>query len=276
LVDSWPVGAAAAAVLGADTGGRTVLLDRVGDEERVFDWASLTKLLVALAVLVAVEEETLALDAPAGPPGSTVRHLLAHASGLGPDGPTPLSAPGRRRIYSSVGYEILADTLAQAAGLPFAGYLSGGVLTPLSMSGTELPPGASPASGARGTLADLLALAVEALVPRLVSRPTQDLATRVAFPGLAGVLPGYGHFDPCDWGLGFEVKGAKAPHWTGTRTAPATFGHFGRAGGFLWVDPTRRLACAALGDRDFGPWAVDAWTRLADAVVEEWAPTVVG
>jgi hypothetical protein len=97
------------------------------------------------------------------------------------------------------------------------------------------------------------------------------MASSVAFPDLRGVLPGYGRFDPCDWGLGFEVKGDKAPHWTGTRTTPATFGHFGRAGGFVWVDPGAGLACATLSNRDFGPWAVTEWSTLADAVVEEWA-----
>ena len=61
----------------------------------------LTKLLTGLATLVAVEEGTVDLDEPAGPPGSTLRHLLAHASGLPPDDGPPLMAPGRRRIYSN-------------------------------------------------------------------------------------------------------------------------------------------------------------------------------
>jgi CubicO group peptidase (beta-lactamase class C family) len=271
LLDSWPVGAAAAGVLGGPPpSGAPRLLDRVGDPDRVFPWASITKLLVALAVLLAVEEETLSLDLPAGPPGSTVRHLLAHASGLGPDGPDPLAPPGRSRIYSSIGYELLAHTLAGAAGMSFTDYLGRGVITPLGLTATTLPPGASPASGARGPLRDLLALAGEFLSSRLLSPPTLALATAVAFPGLRGVLPGYGLFDPCDWGLGFEVKGAKTPHWSGTLTDAATFGHFGGSGGFLWVDPTRRLATATLSDRDFGPWAVTAWTALSDAVVEQW------
>jgi hypothetical protein len=117
---------------------------------------------------------------------------------------------------------------------------------------------------------DLLALAAELLAPTIVSPATLAAATDVAFPGLRGVLPGYGRFDPCDWGLGFEVKGTKDPHWTGTRTTAETFGHFGRAGGFLWVDPVAGLACATLSNRDFGPWAVTEWSTLADAVVEEW------
>ena len=59
------------------------------------------------------------------------------------------------------------------------------------------------------------------------------------FPGLVGVLPGFGRMDPNDWGLGFELRDAKSPHWTGARNSPRTFGHFGGSGTFLWVDPER-------------------------------------
>jgi hypothetical protein len=270
LVTWWPVDAAAGGVLrrpGATDGAPA---DTVGDVERPFAWASLTKLLVAMAVMVAAEEGTISLDDPVGPPGSTVRHLLAHASGLGPDSRVPVAGPGRMRIYSNVGYEILAEVVAERARMAFADYLAGGVLTPLHMTGTELAFGASPASGAQGPLSDLLALAAEVLHPSLVSAATMTEATAVAFPGLRGVLPGYGRYDPCDWGLGFEVKGTKEPHWTGSLTSPATFGHFGRAGGFLWIDPVTGLACATLSNREFGPWAVDEWATLADAVVAEY------
>src|SRR5580704_14979078 len=279
LVTWWPVDAASGGVAvrrPGSNGDEGAVVDSVGDIERPFAWASITKLLVAMAVLVAVEEGTISLDEPVGPPGSTVRHLLSHASGLGPDSPVPVAAPGRMRIYSNVGFEMLADTLAERAHMPFTDYLAGAVLNRLHMTGTSLVPGSSPASGAQGPLRDLLVLASELLVPTILSATTLATATEVAFPGLRGVLPGYGRFDPCDWGLGFEVKGTKDPHWTGTKTSPATFGHFGRAGGFLWVDPTIGIACATLSNRDFGPWAVDEWPTLADAVVDEWAlPPIV-
>ena len=70
-----------------------------------------------------------------------------------------------------------------------------------------------------------------------------------------GVLPGFGYQPHCDWGLGFEIRDRKAPHWTGSRNSPRTFGHFGQSGSFLWVDPEARVACASLADRDFGDWA---------------------
>ena len=83
----------------------------------------------------------------------------------------------------------------------------------------------------------------------------------VQFPGLDGVLPGFGKQTPNDWGLGFELRDAKSPHWTGARNSPRTFGHFGRSGTFLWVDPDAGVALACLTDRNFGDWAKEAWPR---------------
>ncbi len=101
-----------------------------------------------------------------------------------------------------------------------------------------------------------------------MSDKTLATATTVAFPGLTGILPGFGRQEPNDWGLGFELRDHKTPHWTGTRNSPATFGHFGRTGTFLWVDPDAALALVALTDRDFGPWAAEAWPALSDAVLD--------
>ena len=253
----------------------------VGSPSRSFPWASVTKPVTALAVLVAVEEGTVSLDLPAGPPGSTIRHLLAHASGLTPD-PSPgleprLAQPGTRRIYSNLGYEVLAEAVAEHSGMSFQDYASGAVLEPLGMSGTAFDPGHSDggpassgaASGLRGPLKDLLAVVAEWSVPTLIGPETQALATSVAFPGLSGVLPGFGRFDPCDWGLGVEIRGHKWPHWTGASNSPATFGHFGQSGSFFWIDPEAGAGCAGLADRAFGPWASAAWPILADAVLEE-------
>lgn len=226
----------------------------------------MTKVLTALAALVAVEEETVALDDPAGPRGSTVRHLLAHASGLGVDqGDPPAAAPGQRRVYSNAGFEVLADLIASRSETTFADYLTEAVLAPLAMEATSLD--GSPAHGAVTTAADLARLGVELLAPTLVTPDTLAMATTAVFPTLAGVLPGYGWQDPNPWGLGLEIKGAKAPHWTGAANAPSTFGHFGRSGCFLWVDPSAGMACIALADRPFGPWAVKAWPDLSDAVL---------
>jgi CubicO group peptidase (beta-lactamase class C family) len=271
-IAGWPVAHGAAAVVVAEPGtGVPVVMGQEGDAERSGPWASVTKLASTLAVLVAVEEGILRLDDPAGPSGSTVAHLLAHASGLGPEGDQVLAPPGRRRIYSNAGFEVLGRTVAEAAGLDFAEYLEEAVLHPVGMAGARLEPGGSPAWGMTGRLHDLVALARELLVPAVIHPDTLRRATAVAFPGLAGVLPGFGRQDPCDWGLGFELRDAKRPHWTGTANSPATFGHFGRDGSFLWVDPAARVALAAQTDRAFGPWAARAWPELADRVLAELA-----
>lgn len=237
-----------------------------GDVDRVFRWASVTKPLTALATLVALEEGIVDLDEPAGPPGSTVRHLLAHASGLPFDAGAPIARPGRRRIYSNAGFEVLGNLVAERSEMPFERYLREAVLDPLGL-GAELR--GSPASGLYGTLADVLALGRELLAPTLVAAETLAEATSVAFPGLSGVIPDMGRFDPNDWGLGFELRDEKPGHWTGSRASPRTFGHWGGSGTFLWVDPDAGLACGCLTDLDFGDWAKEAWPRLSDAVLEE-------
>ena len=260
-VEEWPAEDVAAAVL-----GREGELAAAGERRRVFLWASVTKLVTAYTCLIAAEEGVLDLDEPAGPPGSTVRHLLAHASGLPFDGPDPIAPPGRRRIYSNTGFERLAEHLAECAEMPFAEYLQAAVLEPLGIS-AELRETA--AAGLWGSLDDLVAFAGELLDPQLVAPETLAEATEVQFPGLNGVLPDFGRMDPNDWGLGFELKDAKEPHWTGRRNSPRTFGHFGGSGTFLWVDPEAQLACVCLTDLEFGTWSKAAWPRLSDAVLSD-------
>jgi CubicO group peptidase (beta-lactamase class C family) len=255
-VAAWP---ATAAVGVASAAG---LMETTGPADRPFKWASVTKLLTALAALDGVQRGLLDLDEPAGPPGSTIRHLLAHASGLAFDSDAIQAQPGRRRIYSNRGIEIVADVLAARSGQPFDRLLAEEICQPLGLAGTRLA--GSPAWGAVGPLGDLMNLAVELASPSLVDENLLAEATRTAFPGLSGVLPGFGRQENCDWGLGFEIRDGKAPHWTGSKNSPRTFGHFGRSGSFLWVDPDAGLACVALADRDFGDWARQAWPRLSD------------
>jgi CubicO group peptidase (beta-lactamase class C family) len=259
-VEGWPAETVATGVL---RGGLEVAYH--GPRDHVFRWASVTKPATALATLVAAEEGILDLDDPAGPKGSTVRHLLAHASGLPFDGRAPISPPGKRRVYSNTGFEVLADAVGAAAEMSFPEYLRAAVLGPLEMRTAQLPGSAG--SGMRGTLDDLLRLAAELQRPRLVAPETLAEATSVQFPGLVGVLPDVGRMEPNDWGLGFELRDEKQPHWTGSRNSARTFGHFGGSGTFLWVDPGADVALAVLTDLDFGRWALEAWPALSDAVL---------
>jgi CubicO group peptidase (beta-lactamase class C family) len=260
-VETWPVEHVAVGVASA-SGPEAVR----GDVEREFRWASVTKPVTALACLVAAEEGSIDLDGPAGPPGSTFRHLLAHASGLPLEGGSPIAKPGERRIYSDHGFDVLGAALAAAAEMPFAEYLAAAVLEPLRLGARY---DGRPGSGVYGSLDDLLAFGRELLAPVLLAQETLAEATSVQFAGLVGVLPGFGRQEPNDWGLGFELRDAKAPHWTGSRNSARTFGHFGRSGTFLWVDPEARVALGCLTDLEFGDWAAKAWPALSDAVLDE-------
>lgn len=260
-IDDWGADHAAAAVVGPDG----VVAER-GDADRGYRWASVTKLATALAVLSAVDDGIVDLDEAGGPPGSTVRHLLAHASGLPFEGGSVIGKPATRRIYSNAGFDLLGALLAERSGRPFAVALADRVLAPLGMAGSEL--GGRPSEGLHGPLVDAIALAGQLLRPTILQPATTGAARTVQFPGLKGLLPGVGTFDPLDWGLGAELRDGKAPHWTGTTNSPGTFGHFGGAGTFIWVDPAIDRALVCLTDREFGPWALQAWPRLSDAVID--------
>ena len=243
------------------TGPATV----VGDATTSYRLDSVTKPLAAAAVWLAIEEGTVSLDDPAGPDGSTLAHLLAHASGLPFEGDEAIAAPGTRRIYSNTGFEVAGEHLAASSGLSLATYLHEGICAPLGMATTRLE--ASPAWGASSTAADLIRFGQELLAPTVLAPATIDRVTAVAFDGLDGVLPGFGRQRPNPWGLGVEVRGNKAPHWTGANNSPATFGHFGQSGTFLWVDPQAGRTAVFLGDRDFGRWATEAWPTISDAAL---------
>ena len=262
-IADWPVDNAAAAVIGP-----AGILATHGDTERQFQLASVTKPLVARAVQTAVEEGVVDLDSAAGPPGATVRHLLAHASGVALQSGKVLAKPGTRRMYSNYGFTVLAETVQRESGIEFGRYLAEAVCEPLGMGSTRLAGGAEAAGfGASSTVADLAGFARDLLRPSTVSPQMHAEAITVQFPGLDGVLPGYGVQRPNDWGLGFEIRDSKSPHWTGARNSARTFGHFGQTGTFIWVDPEAELALVVLTDRDFGAWALGVWPAISDRIL---------
>lgn len=252
-------------------GGRVIA--RQGPVDRILPFASVTKPLVAWAALVAVERGMLDLSAPVprGPggearlPGATLADLLAHCSGVAADSPAVLAAPGARRIYSNYGIELLGQALVEATATDLQEWVEDTVLQPLGMS-TVCVPG-SPAHSGQGSAEDLSLLAREMARPTLISPELALRACTVARPGLAGVLPGYGRQSPNDFGLGVEIRGAKSPHWTGTRHSRQTFGHFGQSGSFLWVDPVAGRQAVFLGELPFGKVHRAAWPDLNDQIL---------
>jgi CubicO group peptidase (beta-lactamase class C family) len=267
LTSEWPVPHVSAAVL---RGGTVVA--STGDVERVQSLASISKTMTAWAVLIAVEEGVISLDQPVGQPGCTLRHLLAHAGGYPFEGEEPISAPASTRIYSNSGFSLAARAVEEATGMTFADYLHEAVFAPLAMTSSVLR--GSAAAGVRSNLADTCRFVAEVMRPSLIHSSTGADAKHSHYPSLAGIVPGVGRYAQCPWGLGFEVRGAKQPHWTGTTNSPRTFGHFGGSGTMFWIDPEVDLALVALADRDFDEWtdvALQVWPELSDAVIAEFA-----
>ena len=153
LIDSWvqdgDVGGVSAAVVDA-SGIREMRSAGEAQPDSLFALASLTKPIVATAVLVAAEEGAIELDEPvaahipefgdAERRGITARHLLAHASGL-PESvkSTPVldvlpeRPPATRRVYSNEGYLILGMLLRAATGIDHGRYVTEAVIEPLGM-----------------------------------------------------------------------------------------------------------------------------------------------
>lgn len=266
-LDQWPVDNVAAAVRIEDGSWHTF-----GEVNHVFELASVTKLLAAVGMLVAVEEGAVELDRELTPPGNgvTVRHLLAHAGGVGFDSRELEKQPGSRRIYSSAGFDIIADEIAAEAQMPFSSYLEQAVFEPLRMTHSVLDGSAG--HGARSTVSDLTAFVDEVLSPTILHPDTVAEALTVQFPGLDGVVPGYGMQRPADWGLGFEIFGrprSKQGLWFGAVMPDDVVGHFGQAGTFLWLHRKTGRAAVVLTDRAFGEWAKPLWSDFNDALWRE-------
>lgn len=286
-VAQWPDPSASVVVVGLlDSGPLAGGADPVasaGDLDAERRWASVTKLLSALTVLVLTHDGEADLDeelpGEVAPPGATLSHLLDHTSGLdfeaGGPGTWRLRAqPGQRRIYSNTGIEVAAAHVERLTGAPFAELLRELVAQPLGMSRSRLH--GSAAHGLLAPTADLALLAAELLSPRVLPEEVVDALRTPSRPGLVGVLPGFGKQVHNDWGLGAEVRVDKDPHWTSPDNDPATFGHFGQSGTALWVDRARSLALVTASSEPFGEWATTAWPALSTAVLGEADPPRAG
>ncbi|MFE6996834.1 serine hydrolase domain-containing protein [Microbacterium sp. NPDC057659] len=239
-----------------------------GDPHRVMPLASVSKLLSAWGAFVAIERGLIDLDEHAGPEGATVLNLLDHTSGLPMEGDVPQRAPGERRIYSNAGIDALGAHVADAAGIPFSDWMLREVILPLGMDETDVT--GRPSAGARSSIHDLLIFGREVLRPTLIPAELRDLALMVSHPGLRGVVPGYGGFADCQWGLGFELKGVKTPHWLADSFPPETAGHFGALGSFLFIDRTRDLAAAFLSGVPFSDEHKRIWPPLTEEIVARY------
>lgn len=233
-----------------------------GNTQSIYPWMSVTKLLTARIVLEAVDAGKLDLDDEVAD-GVTVEEALAHAGGLGPDGER-ICAPRTRRIYSNAGYERLGEAASSVLGRPIADLLTGYMVE----LGALVDYTTSPAWGLSGDLSSLARLTRELAWPTRIDRGLDAVATRPAWPGLPGVLPGYGRHDDNLWGLGPEIKGEKRPHWMGVDQSASAFGHFGQSGSFVWIDRSIGRAACFLGAEPFGETHRRLWPGLNGLVAE--------
>ncbi len=288
FLSSWPAMKKSACLVDYANG---INVEYYGDSRQSFALASVSKPLTAMTVLCAAQEEIISLD-DLLPRGFSRSDLLSHQSGLRFDinGAISItdcqnalgginesyfqSEPRQRRIYSNLGYEVLAFDLELKSQMTFREYLDEALLSPLQMHDTLLDitiyPQAGPfgaAAGIRSTNADIAKLILELIDGNLIDDTLKDRALRPNTPSLDGVLPAYGYFAENSWGLGFEVKGIKSPHWMGTLNSHSAYGHFGQSGTFLWVDPELRLACCLLTDRPFDKFAKENWPTLSDSII---------
>lgn len=327
---------------GSATQGRPV------ESETLFALASVSKPVTAAAVMAAIDdghfgcddvvidllpEFNAADDLTAIPalehlrPLITVRHLLAHTSGLPESAGSreevygggrsldhltdamcglPLqSAPNEVLRYSNVGYAVLARLTERHTGREFWEQVATSVLRPMDLSGIVARPSpaeslliasvrdaanpdtpvesynsaywrdlAIPWGGYFGTPRALASFAAAFLPSQRTASPLSTSSVTAMTTDQAGGIPGGVEsgkiaWPVASWGLGWEIKGSKERHWTGTLTSPETFCHFGQAGTLLWADPSRDLALAVFANRAVTrAWTffLSNWIRLSDAV----------
>jgi CubicO group peptidase (beta-lactamase class C family) len=257
LDEAW-AGSLAYVVLRLD-GGRVERVREVGDLDAVRPWASISKMAVALAFGVELDWSLHAYHEVVGPSGANFANLLSHSSGLGLEEGDPRVPIATKRVYSNYGVDLAVSSIV-GENSP-AQWLDYRVFSPLGMSTTALLD--RPAAGVSGSTNDLATMAVAWLRGDGVTVETRDLMIRPYLPDLAGIVPGFGRFTPCPWGMGPEVRGDKS-HWMGD-WPPSSFGHFGQSGSILLANAHEKIGVVATTTEPFGRWAIELWPAWTSA-----------
>lgn len=213
--------------------------------------------------------------------------------------------PGSKVEYSNVGYGMLGLLIEAVGGRPFADTMRERVFAPIGMRNAVLAPHTDlaprivhvdgtpepgspyerfnsaharrkthPAGHVLGTALDVatfLQLFLDGGLAggrRIIAPATARLMTTNHTAGLRGGIEGFMTWEDCAWGLGFDLRGVKQPHYSGEYSSAATFGHTGVAGTFAWADPTRDLICVMLANRMlYNRWNESRWSRFSTAVI---------
>jgi D-alanyl-D-alanine carboxypeptidase len=140
--------------------------DTPATPETVYKTASLSKQILATAVMLLVQEGKVGLDdkaarylndSPESWKNITVRNLLTHTSGIVRDPPDyhpyrdqpptdviesvypmPLNfQPGEKWLYSNVGYYVLSEIIGKVSGKPWSEFISERLFAPAGMTSTR-------------------------------------------------------------------------------------------------------------------------------------------
>jgi CubicO group peptidase (beta-lactamase class C family) len=241
------------------SGGRVERVAEVGDLDAVRPWASISKMAVGLAFGVEMDWGHHAYGEPAGPQGANFANLLSHSSGLGLEEGDPRVPIATKRVYSNYGVDLAVSAIV-GENQP-AEWLDYRVFSPLGMRTTVLLD--RPSSGVSGSTNDLATMAIAWLRGDGIATATRDRLIHPYLPDLSGIVPGFGRFSPCPWGLGPEVRGDKS-HWMGD-WLPSSFGHFGKSGSLLLLNVEEGIGVAATTTEPFGGWAVALWPKWTSA-----------
>lgn len=258
------------------------IIDAAGDEyllgagERRYAFASVTKLLAAHVIADAVSSgftsfDELVEDAAIRPDHVTLADLISHAGGVRPEGQDPIEAR-IKRIYTNEAFDIAERNFiarlghgfeTSTIGKLFADGLAGQLRSSITIDG-------SCAKSGSGTFDDLAIILREIREPEYLDHDTHAQLTSVHLPELSGIVPGWGNYDRNTWGLGYEIKGNKNPHWTGSSASEKTYGHFGQSGVFVMHDPVNMISIACASHHDFGPWAKEVWPAMCEEIYDTY------
>lgn len=283
--------------------------------DTVFDLASLTKVVATTsAVMMLVEDGRIRLSDPVaqyipdfaryGKDRVTIRHLLIHMSGLRPDVDLAdpwvghdeairlaneevlMAPPGRRFIYSDIGFFLLADIVARVSGQPFETFVADRLFRPLGMTDTMFLPPASlrdriaptevctpygwPCAGPgaamlRGTVHDPTARRMGGVAGHAGLFGTANDLVRFARMLLrGGELDGVRVMSPLTVarmttaatpegeanvrGLGWDMDSSYSAN-RGELLPVGSFGHTGFTGTSLWIDPATKAFVIFLSNR---------------------------
>lgn len=215
------------------------------------------------------------------------------------------SAPGERLRYSNVGPGVAARAAEVASGRDFPEIIQKNILDPLQLRNIVLQPdhdyderiatlqdpgspgteretynsewwrsSGLPWGGYYGSTDDMVRFAASFLPGQespLSDQSKQEMVTDQVKGLEGGVESMYTIWNPGFWGLGWELKGTKPRHWSGNKTSPDTWVHWGFAGTLCWFDPSRELGVAMFANRSvMSQWMFkpQRWTILSDALCD--------